>query len=347
MSDRRSGTSHHEPFVWDPTTDLTAFVRAQVLARSPVDARERTAIEQFVQQLDQLDRPFLESAGRVHVTGSALVVGDKGVVLHRHKRLGLWLQPGGHIEPGETPWDGALREAAEETGLPVSFQGDAPRLVHVDVHPGPRKHVHLDLRYLLTSPPVAPRPPAGESQDVQWFPWYKAIAMAEPGLEGALRSLQPGTPTIRPGRANDAADLASVYLRSREFGLPDVPCIHSKNEVRRWFGDEVIGHAEVTVAEVDGTVVALMVLEEGVGGIGWIEQLYIDPAWMGEGLGTRLVDRAIQRFPEGLELWTFQANTRARAFYERAGFVMVEETDGHGNEERAPDVRYVRKPGTP
>ncbi len=344
MRERTSGTPRHEPLVWDPTSDLTAFVRAQVLARTPVDARERTAIEQFVQYLDHLDHPFLERADRVHVTGSALVVGDKGVVLHMHKRLGLWLQPGGHIEPGETPWDGALREAAEETGLPVSFVGDAPHLVHVDVHPGPRKHTHLDLRYLITAPPVAPRPPEGESQDVRWFPWYQAIAIAEPGLEGALRSLQPGTPVVRPVRANDAADLASVYVRSREFGLPDVPCIHSRSEVRRWFGDEVIGHAEVTVAEVDGTVVALMVLEAGAGGRGWIEQLYVDPTWIGAGLGTRLLDRAILRFPDGVELWTFQANARARAFYERAGFVVAEETDGRGNEERAPDVRYVRTP---
>ena len=344
MSDRRSGATRHDSLAWDQTTDLEAFVRAEVLARSPVDARERTAIEHFVQQLDQLDLPFLETASRVHVTGSAVVVGDKGVVLHKHKRLGMWLQPGGHIEPGETPWDGSLREAAEETGLPVSFAGDVPQLVHVDVHPGPRKHTHLDLRYLVTSPPVAPRPPAGESQDVQWFPWHKAIALAEPGLEGALRSLQPGTPIVRQGRANDAPDLASVYLRSREFGLPEVPCVHSKSEIRRWFGDEVLGHAEVTVAEVDGTVVALMVLEAGRGGEGWIEQLYVDPTWMGEGLGTRLVDRAIQRFPEGLQLWTFQANMRARAFYERAGFVETELTDGRGNEEQAPDVRYVRTP---
>lgn len=344
MHERTSGAGDHETPEWDPSGDLTAVVRAQVLARTPVDARERSAIEQFVQQLDRLERPFEEAADRVHVTGSALVVGAKGVVLHKHKRLGLWLQPGGHIEPGETPWDGALREAAEETGLPVSFADGVPQLVHVDVHPGPRKHIHLDLRYLVTAPPVAPAPPEGESQDVRWFPWYQAIAMAEPGLEGALRSLQPGTPVLRPARANDAAEMASVYLRSREFGLPEVPCIHSPSEVRRWFGDEVIGHAEATVAEVDGTVVALMVLDAGVGGTGWIEQLYVDPSRMGQGLGTRLLDRAIQRFPDGLQLWTFEANARARAFYERAGFVEAERTDGRGNEERAPDIRYVRTP---
>ncbi len=333
------GTSTAEPDL--PEMDaVVAAVRRDVMARSPVDARERAAITTFVQQLDQLDRPFDERADRVHVTGSALVVGPKGVVLHRHKRLGLWLQPGGHVDPGETPWDGALREAVEETGLPVSFAGGEPRLVHVDVHPGPRGHTHLDLRYLLEAPAVAPAPAAGESQDVQWFPWHRAIAIAEPGLEGALRSLQPGQPSLRDARANDAGDLAHVYLRSREFGLPEVPCVHTPKQVKAWFADEVIGHAEVTVAEVDGTVVGLLVLDHGAAGTGWVDQLYVDPAWIGRGLGHRLLERAQHRFPTGLQLWTFQANTRSREFYERHGFVAVETTDGRGNEERAPDVRY-------
>ncbi|MFN8020465.1 MAG: bifunctional NUDIX hydrolase family protein/GNAT family N-acetyltransferase [Acidimicrobiales bacterium] len=327
--------------------DLVVAVRDAVAARTPVDARERASIAAFVQQLDGLERPFDEHASKVHVTGSAIVVAEtpgKGVVLHQHKRLGLWLQPGGHIEPGETPWEGALREAAEETGLPVSFGPQGPQLVHVDVHPGPRGHTHLDLRYLVQSPAVPPRPPEGESQQVQWFPWHRAIAIAEPGLEGVLRALQPGEPSLRPARSNDAGDLAHVYLRSREFGLPEVPCIHAPNEVKAWFADEVIGHAEVIVAEVDGTAVGLLVLEPGARGTGWIEQLYVDPAWIGRGLGRRLLERAMHRFPAGLQLWTFEVNSRARRFYERFGFTVAEATDGRGNEERAPDVRYVWAP---
>ncbi len=216
--------------------------------------------------------------------------------------------------------------------------------MHVDVHPGPRKHTHLDLRYLLESPSVPPQPPEGESQDVQWFQWHRAIAIAEPGLEGALRALQPGQPSLRAARGNDAGDLAHVYLRSREFGLPEVPCIHAPKEVKAWFADEVIGHSEVTVAEVDGTVVGLLVLEPGGHGTGWIEQLYVDPAWIGRGLGHRLLERAQHRFPAGLQLWTFQANERARRFYAGAGFVEVEFTDGRGNEERSPDVRCTWTP---
>lgn len=319
--------------------DVRADVRAQVTGRRPVDARERHSVQQFVQAFDALEQPFLEDAGPVHVTGSAIVVTtDRSrVLLHKHKRLGLWLQPGGHIDPGELPWQGALREAVEETGLPASLVGS--ELVHVDVHPGPRGHTHLDLRYLVESPHVPPAPPEGESPDVQWLQWHRAIALTEPGLEGALRALQPGEPTLRQARANDAAECAHVYLRSRAFGLPQVPVVHEPSEVRRWMADEVIGHADVWVAEVDGVIAGLLVLSHERDG-GWVDQLYLDPSWMGRGLGDRFVELARRRCPGGLQLWTFQSNAAALRFYERHGFVAEESTDGRGNEERAPDVRY-------
>jgi len=53
------------------------------------------------------------------------------------------------------------------------------------------------------------------------------------------------------------------------------------------------------------------------------------------------VRHAQARRPAGLELWTFQVNDGARRFYERHGFRAVEVTDGAGNEERQPDVRYA------
>lgn len=335
-----------------PDADLVALVRASVTARRPVDARERDSMAEFVRRVDQLAEPFDEHADRVHVTASAIVVSDdqRRVVLHLHKRLKIWLQPGGHIDAGETPWDAACREAAEETGLPVSLaradDTSPPSLLHVDVHPGPRGHTHLDLRYLVTSPHVAPTPPEGESAEVEWFAWHRAVAMAEPGLEGVLRSLQPGTPSIRPARHNDAMGVAQVYLRSRAFGIPEVPVVHDEREVRRWMSDDVVGRTDLWVAELDGTVVGFMVLSPGAttdaGRSGWIEQLYLDPAWMGRGLGERFLEMAIGRYPAGLQLWSFVANERARRFYERHGFVVEETGDGRGNEERAPDLRMRR-----
>jgi 8-oxo-dGTP pyrophosphatase MutT (NUDIX family) len=167
-------------------------VRHSVVTKAPIDDAERACIAEFLRRFDALANPFDEHADPVHVTGSAVVVGRRGVVLVKHKRLGIWLQPGGHVDPGETPWDGARREAHEETGLAVDFAGGAPQLVHVDVHPGGRGHTHLDLRYLVEAEDADPHPPEDESQDIAWFDWNAAVDRADDErLKSLLRALKP------------------------------------------------------------------------------------------------------------------------------------------------------------
>lgn len=161
-----------------------------VRAHQGIDAREIESIDRFLDQVPHLDEPFDEQDGDVHVTASAIVVSDVGdkVALHLHKRLGMWLQPGGHIDPGEVPAVGALREAAEETGLPVRHEQHGGVFVHLDVHPGPKGHTHHDLRYLVRAPEVGFAPADGESPEVRWFTWSEAEAIADAGLIGALRA---------------------------------------------------------------------------------------------------------------------------------------------------------------
>jgi GNAT superfamily N-acetyltransferase len=141
---------------------------------------------------------------------------------------------------------------------------------------------------------------------------------------------------LRPAGAADAAAVADVWLRSFDAALPTVRRAHSDDEVRGWIRDVVVPRHDTWVAVVDGAVVGVLALSEG-----WIDQLYLDPAWRGRGIGDRFVALAQQRQPAGLQLWTFQVNEAACRFYERHGFVAVERTTGEGNEEREPDVRYV------
>jgi len=166
-------------------------VRAAVESLRPVDDREAASIVRTLEELDRLPHPLDEHADPVHLTASAVVVGPRGTVLHRHKRLGLWLQPGGHIDPGEHPADAAVREVLEETGLTTRHADGGRDLVHVDVHFGGRGHTHLDLRYLLHAGTDDPRPTPGESPDVRWFDWDEAIALADLGLSGLLRAIRP------------------------------------------------------------------------------------------------------------------------------------------------------------
>ncbi|MGH9086876.1 MAG: NUDIX hydrolase [Acidimicrobiales bacterium] len=162
-------------------------LRQLLASHRPADDLECRSIESFLATLDQLDRPYDEDADPTHVTASAVVAGRRGTVLHVHRRLGRWLQPGGHIDPGESPPAAARREAIEETGLVLDHPSTGPVLLHVDVHPAAKGHRHLDLRYLLVGPNDDPAPPPGESQAVRWFEWDDAVALADPGLAAALR----------------------------------------------------------------------------------------------------------------------------------------------------------------
>ncbi|MFF5357881.1 GNAT family N-acetyltransferase [Streptomyces scabiei] len=144
---------------------------------------------------------------------------------------------------------------------------------------------------------------------------------------------------VRRAVAADAAAVADVWLRSFATALPRVRRAHTDDQVRAWFREVVVPGEETWVATADESVVGMMVLDDED-----LDQLYLDPAWQGQGIGSRLVNLAKQRRPAGLALWTFQVNESARRFYERHGFVAAETTDGHRNEEREPDVRYVWRP---
>lgn len=148
----------------------------------PLDERCAASADEVRERVATLASPFDEEADPVHVTASGFVVSVRGMVLLEHRRLGIWVQPGGHVDAGEVPPDAAVREAIEETGLTCGHLLGDPTLVRVDVHPGPRGHTHLDLGYLLTAPPEEPRPPAGESQHLGWYAEADAVVRAEPAL---------------------------------------------------------------------------------------------------------------------------------------------------------------------
>ncbi len=97
-----------------------------------------------------------QSVGR-HFTVAVFVVLDGTVLLHWHRKLAMWLPPGGHIEQDELPDHAACREALEETGMTVELIGERredveePVQLHrpagvqlEDIGPG---HQHIDLIY--------------------------------------------------------------------------------------------------------------------------------------------------------------------------------------------------------
>ncbi|MFT5222048.1 MAG: 8-oxo-dGTP pyrophosphatase MutT (NUDIX family), partial [Glaciecola sp.] len=147
---------------------------------------------QTLRYLDGLRSPMDEFADPTHVTSSAIVcpsAGPPAIVLHKHKRLGIWLQPGGHVDEGESVPEAGIREVREETGLVAEHAGGQPLLVHIDVHEGPRGHVHLDTRWLLLVEREASFSPAeGESTDVAWFEPEAAMAAGDVGMAEAIKT---------------------------------------------------------------------------------------------------------------------------------------------------------------
>lgn len=172
----------------DGNAQQVTRLRQAVARHRPNDQRETDSCRMMVRELDRLPMPFDEHADSTHVTASGIVVGPRGVILHKHRRLGRWLQPGGHLEAGEDPTEAVLRECLEETGLTVVHPTGGPLLIHVDVHPSAHDHLHLDPRYLVIAPDSEPAPPPEESQEVAWFSWEDATELADEALSGALRA---------------------------------------------------------------------------------------------------------------------------------------------------------------
>jgi GNAT superfamily N-acetyltransferase len=147
------------------------------------------------------------------------------------------------------------------------------------------------------------------------------------------------TPAIRRGGAHDARAAADLYLRAREAALRagSIPAgVHDDDDVRGYFASRIVEDCELWVAEQDGALAGILVLDGD-----FVDQLYVEPGLTGRGIGSALLAVAKRERPQGLRLWAFQTNTGARRFYERHGFVEARRTDGRDNEERAPDVLYA------
>ena len=132
------------------------------------------------------------------------------------------------------------------------------------------------------------------------------------------------------------ADVADVGALARIIGdwvreTGWMPVLHSREDDEGFVAGLLGGHT-VRVARAGVDRLGFLARQGGR-----VQALHVDMGSRGLGIGKALLDEVKAAEPE-IELWTFQANDRALAFYRREGFREVSRTDGSGNDEALPDV---------
>ena len=160
-----------------PLLDLLDRYQARYPSEQAVASRIRALVVEHANCFDRACRPG-------HVTASAWVTTPQRdrVLLVHHRKLGRWLQPGGHADGQSDIPAAALREAIEETGLGcLRLSEDASITpLDLDVHIIPARvgpsgelledaHEHHDVRFLITAAGDLTPHVSEESHDVRWF----------------------------------------------------------------------------------------------------------------------------------------------------------------------------------
>ena len=144
---------------------------------------------------------------------------------------------------------------------------------------------------------------------------------------------------LRFAGPEDASAVATVLIESRRTFLPFAPSAHPEHGVRQWVRDVLVPGGRVVVWKEYGDVVGVLATSEDEY-FAWIDQLYLLPGFVGQGIGSKMLAHAHAVLHKPIRLYTFQQNEGARRFYERHGYKTIEFTDGQGNEEKCPDVLY-------
>jgi 8-oxo-dGTP pyrophosphatase MutT (NUDIX family) len=151
-----------------------ARARATIAAVEPRDAAQAEARAFMLAFVDAHPDALLRTCLEGHLTAAALVVDAAGerALLTLHRKLGKWLQLGGHCDGQGDLGAAALREATEESGIDGLVLEPAP--IDLDVHriparPGEPEHWHLDTRFVARAPAGAREEVSDESHALAWF----------------------------------------------------------------------------------------------------------------------------------------------------------------------------------
>jgi 8-oxo-dGTP pyrophosphatase MutT (NUDIX family) len=184
--------------VLEPCQDLSLARRLLEEYAAPDDtqAEARDRILEFIAR--HPEDAHLRSCLPGHLTASALLLDHSGerALLTFHRKLGRWLQLGGHCDGDANLAGVALRECQEESGIEELVL--ASGVVDVDIHeiparPGEPAHLHLDTRFLVRAADGAVETRNHESLELRWFaPEELGEIEADETLRRLFRLAWPG-----------------------------------------------------------------------------------------------------------------------------------------------------------
>lgn len=178
---------------WSTVLDTSTSSFRAALQRFPASADVATSPVAFLAFLDSSPRVFERDHGPGHFTGSAWLVSADGerVLLTHHRKLGRWLQLGGHADGDRDLARVALREAQEESGLPRLVV--EPSIFDLDRHWIPPRgdvpgHWHYDVRFVVRAAAGSEQfVVSEESLALAWHP--VAALIDEPATDTSLRRM--------------------------------------------------------------------------------------------------------------------------------------------------------------
>ena len=161
---------------------------------------ELAAADRFTQFVRDHPDCFERSLEIGHLTGSAWILARRGarVLLTHHRKLGIWVQLGGHADGDPDLLGVATREALEESGLVVTAVTGA--IFDLDVHRIPARdrepaHLHYDVRFLMSPEDAERLTLSDESYELAWVPLRR---LGEYTDEPSMLRMRDKTPKLRP-----------------------------------------------------------------------------------------------------------------------------------------------------
>lgn len=132
---------------------------------------------------------------------------------------------------------------------------------------------------------------------------------------------------IRRARADEAGALSALALRSKAYWGYSPGFIERCRSSLRVTAEMITAH-DVFVAEAEGRLCGFYVLKPGPGGEGVLDFMFIDPPYIGRGIGRRLWEHAVQQAAQrGYRALCIEADPHAEAFYRRMGAVRAGEAE--------------------